>query len=98
MAVAEKIADVTNANIENAFVVGATGEADAMSISGKAAELKTPIIVSGFEGLSEETLDELDGVNVTVLGGDASVSDAEYETIDAVAGSIKRISGSDRKE
>ena len=96
MAVAEKIAD--EVGYTNAFVVGATGEADAMSISGKAAELKTPIIVSGFNGLSEETLEELDGVNVTVLGGDASVSDAEYETIDAVAGSIKRISGSDRKD
>ena len=96
MAVAEKIAD--EVGYTNAFVVGATGEADAMSISGKAAELKTPIIVSGFNGLSEETLDELDGVNVTVLGGDASVSDAEYETIGAVAGSIKRISGSDRKD
>ncbi len=96
MAVAEKIAD--EVGYTNAFVVGATGEADAMSISGKAAELKTPIVVSGFNGLSEDTLEELDGKNITVLGGDASVSNAEYENIGAVAGSIKRIAGSDRKD
>ena len=92
MAVAEEV------GFENgAFVVGATGEADAMSISGKAAQLKAPVVVSGFEGLSEETLSELEDANVTVLGGDASVSDAEFEKIESVAKISRRISGSDRK-
>ena len=92
MAVAEEV------GFENgAFVVGATGEADAMSISGKAAELKAPVVVSGFEGLSEETLSELEDARVTVLGGDSSVSVAEFEKIESVAEIARRISGSDRK-
>ena len=95
MAVADAI---TNGKIENAFVVGANGEADAMSISGKAAELTTPIIVSSYKGLSEDTLDVLEGSNVTVLGGEKALSAAEYENIDSVAGSIKRIAGTNRKD
>ena len=92
MAVAEEV------GFDNgAFVVGATGEADAMSISGKAAQLKAPVVVSGFEGLSEDTLSELEDARVTVLGGDASVSDAEFEKIESVAKISRRISGSDRK-
>ena len=92
MAVAEEV------GFDNgAFVVGATGEADAMSISGKAAQLKAPVVVSGFEGLSEDTLSELEDARVTVLGGDASESDAEFEKIESVAKISRRISGSDRK-
>ena len=92
MAVAEKIGTANGA-----FVVGAEGEADAMSISGKAAELVAPVIVSGFDGLSEEALDEIDGANVTVIGGDSKVSKADYEKIEAVAEKTSRIFGSDRK-
>ena len=92
MAVAEKIGTANGA-----FVVGAEGEADAMSISGKAAELVAPVIVSGFDGLSEEALDEIDGANVTVIGGDSKVSKVDYEKIEAVAEKTSRIFGSDRK-
>ena len=71
MAVAEKIVGVAGFT-KGAFVVGATGEADAMSIAGYAAKEGMPIIVSGFEGLSEGTLDELSrSKNCHVLGGDA---------------------------
>ena len=92
MAVAKEI------GFENgAFVVGATGEADAMSISGYSASRKAPVVVSGFEGLSEDTIDALDGVRVNVIGGDSKISNAEYEEIEAVAEHVNRISGSDRK-
>ena len=81
-----------------AFVVGATGEADAMSISGIAASKIAPVIVSGFEGLSEDTIDALDGSKVNVIGGNAQISEADEEEVAAVAESVKRISGEDRKE
>ena len=90
-----------------AFVVGATGEADAMSISGIAAARcdsgtgavkATPIIVSGFNGLSEDTLEALnDNAAVTVVGGDSAVSESDFNEIKSVAKKVRRISGSDRK-
>ena len=93
MAVANEI------GFENgAFVVGATGEADAMSISGIAASKVAPVVVSGFEGLSEETIDALDGAKIDIVGGDSKISVAEEEELNAIAERVHRISGSDRKE
>ena len=93
MAVANEI------GFENgAFVVGATGEADAMSISGIAASKVAPVVVSGFEGLSEETIDALDGAKIDIVGGDSKISVAEEEELKAIAERVHRISGSDRKE
>ena len=92
MAVAEEV------GFDNgAFVVGANGEADAMSISGKAAQLKTPVVVSSYKGLSEDTLSELEDVRVTVLGGEKAVSEAEFEKIESVAKTSRRIFGANRK-
>ncbi|MEE0247337.1 cell wall-binding repeat-containing protein, partial [Peptacetobacter hiranonis] len=95
MAVAEAIVGAND--ITRAYVVGATGEADAMSIAGKAAEEKAPIIVSGFEGLSEETVDSLKDANVDVIGGDASVSESDFNNLKSVTKVVRRVSGSDRK-
>ena len=94
MAVADAI---TDGKIENAFVVGANGEADAMSISGKAAELSTPVIVSSYKGLSEDTLDALDGATVNVIGGESVVSANDFEKIEAIAEKVTRVSGANRK-
>ena len=92
MAVAEEV------GFDNgAFVVGATGEADAMSVSGKAAEMKAPIIVSGFEGLSDDTINALYNEEVTVIGGDSAVSEADFNELKSVADKTRRIFGSDRK-
>ena len=93
MAVAEEI------GFDNgAFVVGATGEADAMSIAGYAADKIAPIVVSGFNGLSDDTLYELEDQRVTVIGGDSQISEADYAAIKDVALTLGRVSGSDRKE
>ena len=94
MAVAEAITDGV---VENAFVVGANGEADAMSIAGYAASQKSPIIVSSYKGLSEDTIDALDGAKVNVIGGEAVVSNSDYEEIEAVAEKVDRVFGSNRK-
>ena len=99
LAVAEKIADlkVATGGYKDAFVVGAVGEADAMSISGYAASIDAPIIVSGFEGLSEESIDAIDGKNVDVIGGDGVVSESDFKAVKSVAKLSRRISGEDRK-
>ena len=80
-----------------AFVVGATGEADAMSVAGVAASKVAPIVVSGFEGLSEYTVQELDGKTVKVIGGEGAVSAEDFKAIKEVTNKVERISGEDRK-
>ena len=81
-----------------AFVVGAEGEADAMSIAAVASELKTPIVVAKKGGISEEALYELKNQYVTVIGGETVVSKADYNAIKAEAKGVTRIPGSNRKE
>ena len=97
-------------NKDNAFVVGANGEADAMSIASVASSTKmsqtnnaiAPIIVSNFKGLSSNTLDFLDNAKtVTVLGGEAVVSNEEFDAIkEAVptTAKVNRIAGANRQE
>ena len=97
-------------NKNNAFVVGANGEADAMSIASVASSTKmsqtnnaiAPIIVSNFKGLSTNALDFLDNAKtVTVLGGEAVVSNEEFDAIkEAVptTAKVNRIAGANRQE
>ncbi|WP_300282814.1 cell wall-binding repeat-containing protein [Peptacetobacter sp.] len=96
-------------NTDSAFVVGANGEADAMSIASVASSSKisasgnaiNPIIVSGVHGISENALDTLNGKDVTIVGGKSVVSDEDFNDIkDAVGknGSAYRLAGENRKE
>ena len=95
---------------DKVFVVGAEGEADAMSIAPVASTTgydgvsnvgkQTPIIVSKKGGISDDVLDELDGKTVTVIGGEKAVSAEDYEAIkEAVGktGAVRRIFGANRK-
>ena len=81
----------------NAFVVGAEGEADAMSIASVAASTKTPIIVAKKGGISEDALHELREKVVTVVGGESVVSKSEYNEIKSEANGVLRVSGSNRQ-
>ena len=102
--VAEAIEKASKATNER-FVVGADGEADAMSIAPVAAtpdgsNKVTPIIVSKRGGISYNALDELDGKDVTVVGGEAAVSKEDYEAIEEATGdngSIERVAGENRQ-
>ena len=85
--------DLTN----GAFIVGADGEADAMSISGYASMKKMPVIVAKKGGISYDALDAIEGETVTVIGGEASISAEDYEAIKEEAKAVRRISGSDRQ-
>ena len=82
---------------KDAFVVGAEGEADAMSIAAYAASQRQPIVVAKKGGISEEALETLEDVKVTVIGGESVVSASEYKEIKAVAKAVTRVSGSNRQ-
>ena len=97
--VAEEInKDLPATTKASAFVVGANGEADAMSIAAVAAKDKTPIVVSKAGGLTEDAIEALNDANVTVIGGKSAVSEEDYEAVKAEAHSLNRISGANRKE
>ena len=80
-----------------AFVVGAEGEADAMSIASVAASSKTPIIVAKKGGISEDAVYALRDSNVTIIGGKAVVSENDENAIKAEANGVIRIKGSNRQ-
>ena len=101
-----KVANVIN-GATNAYVVGANGEADAMSIASVASNKnlnagnQAPIIVSKTEGLSQDTLEYLENKNVAVIGGEAVVSKADFDSIKEVVNnpnSVTRIAGENRQE
>ena len=86
-----------------AFVVGANGEADAMSISSVAANEKAPIIVSKVGGLSNEVIDFLrkEKTNdITIVGGEKVVSAEDEDKINDSLTGVKatRIAGANRIE
>ncbi len=89
--------------VENAFVVGANGEADAMSIASVAAKKRQPIIVESTRGISEETIEYLNGYKVsngksaTIVGGETVVSKATEETLKSEKIAVDRIAGSNRQ-
>ena len=95
--VAEAIEGLKGTNSKEAFVVGAEGEADAMSIAAVAANTKTPIIVAKKGGISEDATYELRGKKATIIGGETAVSKADYNAIKAEADGIARIAGSNRQ-
>ena len=105
--VARKIKSESS-GITNLYVVGAKGEADAMSIAPIASTdaKKGAIIVSDFNGLSREALREIEDfdANVTIVGGDACVSEADEAKLKEIAKennsgkTTKRVSGTDRKD
>ncbi|WP_270839112.1 cell wall-binding repeat-containing protein [Peptacetobacter hiranonis] len=91
--------------IQRAFVVGANGEADAMSISAVASRTSaiTPIIVAKAGGISDAGLDYLEEKEVndlTIVGGTSVVSETEEAKINKalVTAKAMRIAGKNRIE
>ena len=94
--VAEEVESSTNT--KERFVVGAEGEADAMSIASVAAYNKTPIIVAKKGGISEDALHTFDeNANVAIIGGKSVVSTEEENGLKVVAKSVIRLAGDNRK-
>ncbi|WP_290459990.1 cell wall-binding repeat-containing protein [Romboutsia ilealis] len=71
--VAVKLEKLAGTELNKAFIVAATGEADAMSIAPIAADTKAPIIVEGFDGMSTTANELLKTANdIDVIGGKVS--------------------------
>ena len=68
-----EIAKQLKDTFKTAFVVGGNGEADAMSIAAKAAELKAPIIVNGWNDLTADAIKLMDGKEIGIVGGSNNV-------------------------
>lgn len=96
-----EVARKVNPNLTKAFVVGANGEADAMSIAGVASTTatKAPIIVAKAGGLSEDTIYDLKGAAITIIGGTNQITNEEFKALDEMNGNalVERVSGKDRK-
>ena len=102
LAVADKLYDL-NYDRSNAFVVGAEGEADAMSIASYAAKSGAPIIVSkSVKGLSTVGLNEVSEYeNVEIVGGEGVVPASTEESIKELVADknkVTRINGKNRFE
>ena len=86
-----------NGKDSKAFVVGAEGEADAMSVSAVAADQKTPIVVAEKGGISEDAVYELKGMDTTIVGGKTVVTARDENALREEAKSVNRIYGDNRK-
>ena len=102
--VASQLVKTTDAK-DPAFVVGANGEADAMSIAAVAANKKTPIIVSSVHGLTKDAVKFIEkhsshkDADVRIIGGESVVTKEEAEKLDEVVkGGVSRIAGANRIE
>jgi len=96
--VAKEMAKGTSTN--KAYVVGAKGEPDAMSIAAKAAEESTPIIVNGWSGLSNDSMTMLKDKEIDIIGGVNSVSSSLENDLKLVAkdSKIDRVEGENRHD
>ena len=103
LAVAKLMEKDNDVDAKNAFVVGADGEADAMSIASVAAQKKQPIIVESRKGLSDSTVDYLKGgkfvsaKSATIIGGKTVVSEETEAKLKEEKIVVDRVAGSNRK-
>ena len=100
----------TKVDMTHAFVVGAEGEADAMSIAAVAARKGNPIIVEAKKGLTEDALDEITKwkhdyptltgkkLSATIVGGEDVVSKSTVKKLQAKDVAVDRVFGSNRQK
>lgn len=97
-----KVAELISENKKpyNTFVVGANGEADAMSIAPVAADREEPIIVSKNGGLSKDGVQKIADLkaNATIVGGTEVVSEATEKALKDAKISTSRVAGSNRQK
>lgn len=97
-----KVAELISENEKpyNTFVVGANGEADAMSIAPVAADREEPIIVSKNGGLSKAGVQKIVDLkaNATIVGGTEVVSEATEKALKDAKISTSRVAGSNRQK
>ncbi|MCC0784445.1 cell wall-binding protein Cwp8 [Clostridioides sp. ES-S-0108-01] len=94
-----EIAKQLKDTFKTAFVVGGNGEADAMSISARAAQFGAPIIVTGNE-LDANAEKLLRGKELEIVGGENSVSkEVEDKLVEIdLNNKVERLAGENRKD
>lgn len=108
LAVAKEIAELdTNGKFEEVFVVGGKGEADALSVSGIAGIMKTPILLTPAGELDkdmkyflEKTVVDTDNTktDIFVVGGASSVSTSVQNKLVDLGFEVERLAGEGRQE
>lgn len=100
--VARRLSYDNNADKSMAFIVGANGAADAMSISAVAATGKkvNPIIVASKNEIKKSTRDylkkDLKVTGLKLIGGEGSISTQVLKDAQSVVAGTTRIAGADR--
>lgn len=80
-----------------AFLASGDAYADALSISGIAAQKNVPIFLTRKDKLNDNVLPFLEHIKKwTVLGGENSISKAVVDQLEAAGANAERIGGSDR--
>ena len=97
-----EVAKAMGKNASEVFVVGANGEADAMSIAPVASREGAPIIVASNNGLSKLALKDIEYLkanDVTIVGGEGVVSKADEAKLVELKGedNVERVAGSNRQ-
>ena len=88
---------------QNVYVVGADGEADAMSIAPVASSKTGAIVVAKKGGLSKAAFKAIErsNANITIVGGEAAISAEEEAKLKEIAKenkkTIERVSGVNRQ-
>lgn len=111
LAVANKIVSIyssANESLDEVFVVGGKGEADALSISAVAAKEQAPILLTQQSKLNEgvELFIKDNNLNIsndnkkqiTVVGGTSSVSETAYNSLLSLDKQIVRLAGNNRQD
>jgi subtilisin family serine protease len=85
----------------SAFVTQAGGWADAVAVSGLAAQTGRPILLvdrDGVPAVTAQALADLHPSTITVVGGPGVVSDGVVATLGATGASVGRLAGANRYE
>lgn len=96
-----KIAQNGWKNADNAFLVNGGAIADALTATPLASLKSAPILLSEKDRITPQTLIELERLqvkNVTIIGGENSISSKVIESLESKGIAVDRISGEDRYE
>nr|WP_283246013.1 cell wall-binding repeat-containing protein [Bacillus suaedae] len=84
--------------VEGYFVVSGQEPADALSAAPIAAQNNWAIVLTNKNNINSETIEALEGKKISVLGGEAAISNQVYNQLEVEAATINRLSGKNRYE
>ncbi len=91
--------------VDEAFVVGGYGEADALSAAGVAGANEAPILLTPQDGITKDVelflktkVNSANATDIFVVGGNGVVSDAAYAQLVDTGLEVKRLAGERRQD